>query len=118
MIRIIWSPRSVEDLDAIRNHIARDSDANADLVLARLLAAPGRLRQFPESGRIVPEFGLTHLREIIVGPLQIVYRLRGDFVEIVTVIRATRIFPDLHDWLTRKTSPLRGDWIPIHDGIP
>ncbi len=96
MSRLIWSPRAQEDLEAIRDHIARDSIAYADLVLMRLLMAPERLVQFPESGRMVPEFGLPNLREIILSPFRIVYRLRGDVVEVVTVFHAARVLPNLH----------------------
>jgi plasmid stabilization system protein ParE len=92
--QLIWSPRALNDLEAIRDHIARDSIAYADLVLARLLVAPQRLVSFPESGRMVPEFGLPNLREIVLRPFRIVYRLRGDIVEVVTIFHSARMPPD------------------------
>lgn len=87
---------SLEDLQAIHDEINRHSTAYADLVLARLVSAPERLVQFPESGRMVPEFRLPYLRELVVRPYRIVYRLRGDVVEIVTVFHSARLLPDLH----------------------
>jgi toxin ParE1/3/4 len=48
-----------------------------------------RLADFPESGRIVPEFGIVHLREIIHPPFRIVYRLDHG-VRIVRVWRSER----------------------------
>jgi plasmid stabilization system protein ParE len=93
--RLIWSPRSVVDLEAIREHIASDSDLYAGLVVSRLVAAPGRLLQFPQLGRVVPEFGEPSLRELIVRPYRLVYRLRGDVIEVVTVFHASRMFPEL-----------------------
>ena len=95
MSRLIWSPRSVADLEAIREHIASDSDLYAGLVVSRLVAAPGRLLQFPQLGRVVPEFGKPSLRELIVRPYRLVYRLRGDVIEVVTVFHASRMFPEL-----------------------
>ena len=95
MSRLIWSPRSVADLEAIREHIATASDLYASLVVSRLVAAPGRLLQFPQVGRVVPEFGEPGLREIIVRPYRLVYRLRGEVIEVVTVVHAARMFPDL-----------------------
>lgn len=95
MSRLIWSPRSLADLEAIREHIASDSEAYAGLVVARLVSAPSRLLEFPESGRMVPEFGRPNLRELAVRPYRLVYRLRGDIVEVVTVFHAARMFPDL-----------------------
>jgi addiction module RelE/StbE family toxin len=89
---IFWSPRSVDDLAQIRDFISRDSEHYADLVIARILAAVERLESFPESGRIVPEFRLTEIREVLVRPYRIVYRVGRDRVEVVTVVHAARVF--------------------------
>ena len=50
-----------------------------------------RLADFPESGRIVPEFGIISLREIIYSPFRIVYRLDKDKVRIVRIWRSERL---------------------------
>jgi plasmid stabilization system protein ParE len=60
----------------------------------RLVAAVERLEAFPESGRVVPERNDEGIREVIVRPYRIVYRLRPGVAEIVTVFRASRLFPD------------------------
>jgi toxin ParE1/3/4 len=93
--RLIWSPRAIADLEAIRDQIALDSEQYAGLVVGRLVAAPSRLLQFPESGRMVPEFSRPNLRELVLRPYRLVYRLQGDVVEVVTVFHAARMFPDL-----------------------
>jgi toxin ParE1/3/4 len=75
-------------------HISpQDSPLYADLVIRRIVAAIERLSTFPESGRIVPERNVPHLREVIVSPYRAVYRLREGTVEVVTVFRASRLFP-------------------------
>ncbi len=68
MTKLRWTTQAVEDVEAIRKFIANDSDAYADLVVARLLEAVGRLELFPRSGRIVPELADPQLREIIESP--------------------------------------------------
>jgi plasmid stabilization system protein ParE len=93
--RLIWAPRAIADLEAIRDHIAADSEQYASLVVDRLVAAPDRLLQFPESGRMVPEFGRPNLRELALRPYRIVYRLQGDVVEIATVFHAARMVPQI-----------------------
>ncbi|MBW1684192.1 MAG: type II toxin-antitoxin system RelE/ParE family toxin [Deltaproteobacteria bacterium] len=95
MKRLIWSPRSIRDIESIHENIAQDSPLYADLVVQRLIRAPDRLRQFPELGRIVPERATPELRELIVRPFRVVYRLRNDSIQIVTVFRASRLFPDI-----------------------
>jgi len=65
------------------------------LVVERIIAAVERLRAFPESGRIVPERSDPQIREVIVRPYRVVYRYRQGEVEIATVFRASRQFPDI-----------------------
>jgi plasmid stabilization system protein ParE len=91
---VIWSPQAVRDIDSIRAFIAQDSPAYAELEARRIVAAVERLQLFPESGRMVPERRDTAIREVVASPYRIVYRLRGDVVEVVTVFRASRQFPD------------------------
>jgi toxin ParE1/3/4 len=91
--RILWSPRSLRDLESIRAHIAEDSPLYADLVVQRLTRTPERLQQFPESGRVVPERGEADLREVIVRPFRVVYRVGAEAIEIVTVFHASRVPP-------------------------
>ena len=95
MIKLRWTTQAVEDLEAIRNFIANDSAAYADLAVARLLEAVERLEHFPRSGRIVPELSDPQLREIIESPYRIVYRVHNETVEILTVFRASRLIPSV-----------------------
>ncbi|MBV9670982.1 MAG: type II toxin-antitoxin system RelE/ParE family toxin [Acidobacteriales bacterium] len=84
----------MRDLSAIREYIAEDSETYADLTVSRIFSAVERLLQFPRSGRIVPERTQPELREIIVGRFRVVYRLRDELLEVVTVFRASREFPE------------------------
>jgi len=92
---IVWSPRSVSDLEEIRAYIENDSPAWADLTVRRLVSAVDRLRDFPESGRVVPERRTSDLREVLSGPFRLVYRRTAGRVEVVTVFRGTRQSPSL-----------------------
>ena len=94
MTSVIWSPQALLDLQSIRDYIANDSPRYAALVLHRLVGAVERLESFPQSGRVVPERNDKAIREIIEPPYRIVYRLRPGLVEIVTVFRASRLFPE------------------------
>ncbi len=84
----------MRDLRAIRDYIAEGSAAHADLTIARIFSAVERLLHFPQSGRIVPERDDPEIREILAGHFRVVYRLRGAAIEVVTVFRASREFPD------------------------
>jgi toxin ParE1/3/4 len=93
VIEVVWSPRAIADLQEIRAHIAADSPAWADLTVRRLVASVERLREYPESGRMVPERQSPELREVVSGRFRIVYRRKTDLVEIATVFRGSRDFP-------------------------
>ncbi len=91
MIRLIWSPQAVGDVEAIRSYVARDSEHYANLLVERIVAAVDRLEAFPLSGRVVPEVGDESLREVVYGNYRIVYRLKPEAVEIVTVFHSARL---------------------------
>ena len=93
MIALIWSPRSIADLEEIRAYIAADSPAWAELTVQRLVATVERLQQYPDSGRMVPERQSPELREVVSGKFRIVYRRTPDLVEIATVFRGSRDLP-------------------------
>jgi addiction module RelE/StbE family toxin len=90
--QVIWAPQAIEDVEAIRTHVARDSARYAALVVERIVAAVERLQDHPHSGRVVPELGDESIREVIHGNYRIVYRLRNDVVEIATVFHGARLF--------------------------
>ena len=93
MTRVVWTRPAREDLRAIRAYIARDSEHYARLVIEQLVRAVDRLRDFPLSGRIVPEMAEPTVREVVEGSYRIVYRVTAVEVQIVTVVHGTRQFP-------------------------
>ena len=91
MTRVIWTRGAVEDVEAVKAYVARDSVRYATLLAERIVAAVDRLETFPESGRVVPEVGDESLREVIYGAYRIVYRIKAESVEVVTVHHAARL---------------------------
>ena len=51
-------------------------------------------REFPESGRVVPEFGRDEIRELIEWPYRLVYRVDADAIEVLSVLHGRQ---DLHE---------------------
>ena len=89
---ISFAVSAVEDLEAIRAwYMDGQIPEVGERLLAEILSAVERLADFPESGRIVPEFGIIHLREIIHPPFRIVYRLGQRQVRVVRVWRSERV---------------------------
>ena len=92
---IRWSPRAASDLEEICRYIAKDSPHYAAIFARRVLDIVSRVPDFPQAGRIVPEYGDEALREKIYGNYRIVYRTSKNLIEIVAVCHAARPLDDL-----------------------
>ena len=96
MIAVLWTPEARQDLQGIYDYIANESPHYAGLVTDHIINAVGRLVQFPESGRIVPELKRTDVREVLWRSYRIVYRLAApDQAQVLTVFRSERLLPTL-----------------------
>jgi toxin ParE1/3/4 len=95
--KLIWSPTAKLDLKDIAAFIAEDSASAAERFVRSLFQAVERLADFPESGRIVPEFNDPAIREVIRKPCRIVYRVKSGkrIVEIARIWHGARGRPDV-----------------------
>jgi plasmid stabilization system protein ParE len=75
MAQVRWTPQAADDLEAICLFLSRDAPQMAALFADRVIRATDRLADYPRSGRVVPEFGLEDLREVIVGSYRVLYRI-------------------------------------------
>ncbi|HMH44223.1 MAG TPA: type II toxin-antitoxin system RelE/ParE family toxin [Pyrinomonadaceae bacterium] len=94
--KLSWSPAARDDLHNIVVFIARDNSERAMSFGYQLISEIDRLRNFPESGRIVPEYENQWLREIIFHPYRM-YRVNHDrkICEIARVWHSSRGVPPL-----------------------
>jgi addiction module RelE/StbE family toxin len=90
MVKIIWTDLAVDDLKLIHEYISKDSKKYADRLIEKLLERVDQLENFPKSGRIVPEFNLATLRELIEGNYRIIYKVFPSQVTIIRVHHAAR----------------------------
>lgn len=90
--RVTFAASAVKDLEEIRAWYAGQLAPDmGDRLLREVISLVERLADFPESGRVVPEFGLAQLREVIHPPFRIVYRVDDDRVRVVRVWRSERL---------------------------
>jgi toxin ParE1/3/4 len=90
--RITFAASAIKDLEDMRAYYQGEGvpDAGNGLI-AEIMSKVERLGAHPLSGRIVPEFHVEHLREIIFPPFRIVYRHDKNKVRIVRVWRSERL---------------------------
>jgi toxin ParE1/3/4 len=92
-MRIRWSDRARDDLYAILAYIAEDNPDAASRLHDRLEAAIERLKDHPEMGRPGRVAGTREL--VVKGTRYIVpYRVRGQYVEVITVMHSAREWPE------------------------
>jgi len=90
--RITFAESAVRDLEELRTWYAGQNVAAAgERMIREIISSIERLAAFPESGRMVPEFELPHLREIIHPPFRIVYRFEKNRGRIVRVWRSEQL---------------------------
>ena len=65
-----------------------------------MLGSLDQIADFPESGRVVPEFEQPWLRELIRPPFRIVYRLDGERIRVIRVWRSERLMTDIPNGAT------------------
>ena len=91
-LSIGFAHSAVADLEEVQAWYRRlDAPEVGARVIAGIIAQIERLSEFPESGRVVPEFDVPSLREIIDPPFRIVYRLQAERVLIVRIRRSERL---------------------------
>jgi toxin ParE1/3/4 len=72
---VILSPKAMGDLESIVRYIALTNPDTARKVGQSLLAKAQELSQFPLKGKMVPEFKSPEIRQILLKPYRIVYRV-------------------------------------------
>jgi len=86
MAKIIWTELALDDLQSIYEYISKDSVTYASNQVERIIFRVEQVKDFTKSGRMVPEFQIENLRELIEGSYRIVYILNStDSVAIVRV---------------------------------
>lgn len=82
-------PEAATDVEAIAARRTAWSTDESGVRLAREIVARGQqLAEFPSSGRVIPEFQLEHLREILEQGYRILYEVFPDRIEVFGVISA------------------------------
>ena len=96
MAELIWTEKAVISLEIVYDYIASDSPEYARFQINRITNAIERLRQFPESGRLVPELVRSPYREVIVNAYRAIYRYEAsqDRVYIVNIVHGHRLLSE------------------------
>ena len=87
MAQVIWTEPALIQLEDIAEYIALNNVAAAKTLVQRIFDKTDRLDEFPKSGRKPPELQHLAYREVVVNPCRIFYKVDGNKVYIVHVMR-------------------------------
>jgi len=85
--RIIWTEPALQELDEIADYISLDDPGAAKKMVRKVFDRVDYVAAHPKSGKLMEEFEASVYREIVVPPCRVFYRIAGDIVYIIHVIR-------------------------------
>jgi len=89
-MKILWTEPAIEDLRNLHSYIAHDSPEYASSFVERIILSVEKLTRFPKIGRIVPEADEETIRELFYHNYRIIYRIKQELIEIITVVHGRR----------------------------
>ena len=90
-----WSEHAAAQLAVVAEYVALSSPVYAEQLVDRIAGRLDQAREFPESGRMVPEFARAEIRELIEWPYRLVYRVRPDAIEVLSVLHGRQELREL-----------------------
>jgi len=90
-VKIKFTPSAKTQFLSALSYIRNDKPSAAINFRKRAEKILRRLEDFPESGRIIPEFPELPYREVIISPYRFFYKIKADVVWIVAVWHGARL---------------------------
>ena len=80
------------DLENINDYIKRDSVYYSNVFIEKIFDSIDKLEDFPNIGRVVPEYKIENIREIFYKDYRIIYKIdnENNIIHIVAVIHGSR----------------------------
>ena len=77
-MRILWTDAALNQLEAIRDYLAQTSSEYAQRIVERLVNRSEQIAAFPRSGRMVPEYEIDEVRQVIEASYRIIYLIKEE----------------------------------------
>jgi addiction module RelE/StbE family toxin len=87
---VVWTEPAWDDLAAAADYISRDSENYAAAFVEEVSEAAASLAHFAVRGQVVPEFADHTIREFLIKPYRLIYKVTDDKVVILALIHGAR----------------------------
>ena len=85
-----WTERAVLHLEALVDYVSLTSPVYAEGIVSRIDQRLQLACTHPEIGKVVLEVEDSALRELVVPPYRIFYRIRTDAIEVLAIVHERR----------------------------
>jgi plasmid stabilization system protein ParE len=89
-MRVLWTEQALSRLAESEDFVSTDNPATAVKLTSRLVDRGESLARLSHRGRRLPEMPSSPLRELVEGNYRIVYRIKRNTIEILTVFEGHR----------------------------
>ena len=93
-MKVHWTNHAKRRLHHIHDHIATTAPKAADQTIRKILLRSRQIGDLPYAGREVPEYRREDIRELLVRPYRIIYRLRTRKIDVLTVMHFRQLLPE------------------------
>lgn len=90
-MKLLWTEEAISNLREIEEFIARDNAETAIKFVDKLIDKAETLVENPRKGRIVPELSIKQIREILYKNYRVVYILKQNSIDILTVFEGHKL---------------------------
>jgi addiction module RelE/StbE family toxin len=90
-MKIFWTKEALLRLQEIEEYISRDNPIGAIEFVDKLITVAETIIDNPQKGRIVPELSLENIRELLYQNYRIVYLVKKNSVDILTVFEGHQL---------------------------
>lgn len=90
-MKIYWSKEAQLNIKEIEDYISQDNPIAALNLTDKLILLVEDLLNFPQKGRIVPELSIDQIREILYKNYRIVYLIKKNSIDILTVFEGHKL---------------------------
>ncbi len=89
-MNVNWTETAINHLTAIREYVAQTSPEYGRRLIDRLTRRSKQIAAFPLSGRVVPEYEIDQVREVIEGSYRIIYHIKPEQIDVLAVIHTSQ----------------------------
>jgi toxin ParE1/3/4 len=92
-MKVHWTAAARAQLRDIHAYLTRTSPHYTQSTVDRLTRRSEQIGAFPFSGRVIPEAGDVHVREVLDGSHRVIYHVLEHQIDDIAVVHSARPWP-------------------------